>query len=533
MGRAATVLPAAPPANPILDAPAPNTGITLLDAFGAGVDQPAPRPPDVISVDHRKQLLADDWIVESSEGLTRVMHPVTKASIHPVLGPEEPWEKPAVLLYGTVFHDPQRTHDKFRMWYLCFTPTWNVDYSKVGDKRSGCVAYATSEDGIRWVRPRLGLHTFQGNRETNIVIPGAYGFAGVIHDPRDPNPGRRYKAQARTARGHEAFLSADGIHWGQGERMNVDGYDRSSVHWDPTRELWIASTKSWYRETPGGTLWRGRGYQESRSFVEWPVKASFMVGTPVAGSDIVYGLEMFYYESLFLGSWGRYRHEPDGLLDVQLAVSRNARDWSRPSAESWITLSPLPPNFVRRKIPRTPDTGVDPLDPRVPWDYGNNSVNSVGPVRVGDELWVYYSGRSSDHRSNPQTGAIGLGKLRLDGFFSLDAGEKTGRLLTRPLRLANDVLKLNADASGGEVRVEIVDRDGRPVPPFTLANCDPITSDGLRAPVTWKGKADLGAVRGRVVQLRIFLRNARLFAFWTGDELIWSTPDTATWSRSE
>ena len=50
---------------------------------------------------------------------------------------------------------------------------------------------------------------------------------------------------------------------------------------------------------------------------------------------------------------------------------------------------------------------------------------------------------------------------RLDGFVSLDAGAKSGTLLTRPLELDGGPRTVNARV-GGELRVEAL-ADGRPV----------------------------------------------------------------------
>ena len=504
--------------------------VTTINAYERRVDQPAPSPPSVIVVSSAKQLFPDDWVIEQMEGLKRTLHPVKKHPDNPLLKPQMPWEKPCILLFGTVMYDPDRDEDKFRMWYLCYTPRYNEDYTTRFEK-TGRIAYATSSDGIRWVRPELGIYEYEGSKKNNIVIPGRPDSTCIIYDPGDPDPKRLYKAQIRNG-GHRAYFSPDGIHWTEKGSINIDGYDRSTVHWDPTRRHWFATTKSPCLMKPDGKPRRGRGYQESKDFVHWgPV--SFLCTTPDDAPDIVYNLEPFYYETLFYGIWGRYTHEPDGRLDVQLAVSRNAKHWQRPSAESWIPLSPLPEGYKRVKSTRSPATGVDPLDPRVPWDYGNNSASSLGPVRVGDELWMYYSGRTSDHRSTPNTGAIGLGTLRLDGFFSLDAGDADGTLLSRPLKLVNKTLRVNANAEGGQLRIEIVDKDGKPIPPFTVENCTPLESDSVRHLVSFKGAEDLSPVVGKTVRLRFIMKNAELYAFWTGEERRWNTPDTTTWSNSK
>ncbi|MBC7817955.1 MAG: hypothetical protein IAG10_13775, partial [Planctomycetaceae bacterium] len=57
------------------------------------------------------------------------------------------------------------------------------------------------------------------------------------------------------------------------------------------------------------------------------------------------------------------------------------------------------------------------------------------------------------------------------------------------------------------------DATGAAIPGFNSAECRPITSDTLAAPVEWK--AQLSTLRGRAVRLEFSLKNARLFAFET------------------
>lgn len=519
----ASPLWAATPATP----PDPKSPITVIDAWKDHVDLAMPVPPSVVELTNAKQLFVDDWLIEKSTGMQRTFFAAKKNGGNPLLVPEKPWEIPSVLLSGSVIYDPRRTEDRFRMWHLCYTPKHDAKFSGFKSKE-GCIAYAISADGLYWIRPALGLHEYQGSKDNNIVIIGPYGFPGVIFDPRDTDPGRRYKAHARTSRGHTAYFSPDGIHWSQPQEIQLDGYDRSSIHWDPVRQNWMASTKSWYRTAPGADIWRGRGYQASDDFLNFREKSVFLVGTTPESGELCYALEPFYYESMYLGIWARYRHEPDGLLDPQLAISRNGLNWERPCDDSLIPLTPLPSGFVRHKTAGSPETGVDAFDPGVPWDYGNNNINILGPLRVKDELWFYYSGRSSDHRTSPQTGAIGLATMRLDGFASMNTAEQ-GTIVTRPLRLGDGPLRLNADASKGEIRVEILDTDQEPIGPFSAANAQPLTTDHLRHEVRWAGGADLSMLKGRTVRLRLTLHNAHLYAVWQGDELQWATPDTQTW----
>jgi hypothetical protein len=61
--------------------------------------------------------------------------------------------------------------------------------------------------------------------------------------------------------------------------------------------------------------------------------------------------------------------------------------------------------------------------------------------------------------------------------------------------------------------VEILDASGNAVPGYTAADCDPINGDPLHHVVTWRGRADLGSLRGRSIRLRFTSRSTDLYAF--------------------
>ena len=57
-------------------------------------------------------------------------------------------------------------------------------------------------------------------------------------------------------------------------------------------------------------------------------------------------------------------------------------------------------------------------------------------------------------------GAIGLASLRRDGFASMEAGDKPGRLTTRPVKFRGKHLFVNLN---GDLRVEVLDEAGKAV----------------------------------------------------------------------
>ena len=116
--------------------------------------------------------------------------------------------------------------------------------------------------------------------------------------------------------------------------------------------------------------------------------------------------------------------------------------------------------------------------------------------------------------------STGLAVLRRDGFASMDAGEKTVTLTTRPVTFKGKHLFVNVDCPEGDLRVEMLLRDGERFRPFIAENCVPISTDTTLARVKWRGAPDLSELIGEQVRLRFHLRNGSLYSFWV-------SPDTS------
>ena len=65
----------------------------------------------------------------------------------------------------------------------------------------------------------------------------------------------------------------------------------------------------------------------------------------------------------------------------------------------------------------------------------------------------------------------------------------------------------------GSVQVEIQSEDGRPLPGFTLADCEETYGDTVERPITWKKGTDVSSLAGTAVRLRFVLKDADLYAF--------------------
>ncbi len=439
-------------------------------------DRNAARPTDSIdpiAVGTQKQLFADDVLIESAEGLVRTLHPIKKHPDNPLVVPDKPWEGLSVLLYGSVLRDADT--GKFRMWYLA----WG---KHVGKPTSIC--YAESDDGLHWTKPNLGIQEFEGSMENNILMPG-WSQTTILYDPRDPDATQRYKAVLRM-NGTRAFLSPDGLHWRDAGTITDQAYDATTVQWNPIDQKWFAMVKI-FKDGK-----RARGYAESDDFLNWT--DTYYLGTVDerdAPGDQMYGIYPFAYEGMLFGHLRMYHTDTD-KVDIQLVTSRNGKQWNRDIRTTF--------------IPCSEEVGA--------WDYGNNSTPTSAPVRVGDELWFYYAGRSTLHDEVPNTGAIGLGTLRVDGFFSMDAGPEGGVLTTHPVVLTGERLFVNANAAGGRLSVEILDGTGRPIDGYEESASAAVMEDSIHIPLQWADSASLAPLKHRTVRLRFHLKDAALYSFW-------------------
>jgi hypothetical protein len=215
-----------------------------------------------------------------------------------------------------------------------------------------------------------------------------------------------------------------------------------------------------------------------------------------------YNLSVFPYAGQFLGlvtlfhytgppaQRGPLQSGDDGPVDVQLVHSRDGRAWQRCDDRAPV-------------IPTGPD----------PYDAGCILGVSNGPVIAGDEMWFYYTAITTTHGGYVPAKQITIGRAawRLDGLVSLDAGAEEGRIETVPLRPAGGRLFVNADAAHGELRVAVLDEQGRPLAGYERENCLPQGADRVRHEVRWQGHDRLP--EQRPLRLRFHLKQTRLFSF--------------------
>ena len=384
-----------------------------------------------------------------------------------------------------------------------------------------------SDDGLRF--KRIDIHIGRGELPT------------IFLDPHDANSDRRYKLfwlQTKSPFDQEtdgifAAYSADGLHFTTVGRVLPFLIDNPTVvDWDDRIGRYVIYTRTFSYDSENQRRitrietddplkpWPylpGRAKQERLSVTNAPaILEADSQDNP--HSDIYYNAATIYpwAQNVYLMFTAPFRHlspqrnpalrapnghwEDFGLLEIQLATSRDGIHWERLSREPYF-----------------------PMGLADEWDRWY-AVMAPGIVRRGNYLYQYYcsSGRTHDsailrpeyETSAARMGGIGVVRQRLDGFISADADYRGGWLDTPPLHFTGRELRLNIDTGAmGIAFVELRGDDGMPIPGFTLADCEEIGGNFIDQRVYWKGQSDISQLAGRPIRLHFKLTRAKLYGF--------------------
>ena len=505
-----------------------DNGITLPSVWPpryadptAPKEMPVPylkQKPKVLPINRGRQLFVDSFLI-SNTNLTSVYHKANYYDLNPVLKVDRKWElTPEGYEYAAPFSDGIWYDDKdgkFKMWYLA--GAGYVDTLK----HSLYTCYAESLDGKTWTKPSLDIVP-----GTNVVDTMNRDASTVWLDRNEKDPSKRWKffnVEYKPDYIQWQYVlkySADGIHWSKPVAQSGAVSDRCTAFYNPFTNKWVMSMRHHCNVS-----WRSRAYLEHAD-PEEAVSLAHRLREGVPDKHIVfwftpddkekrherypdvdpgiYNFDAIAYESIMLGFYSQWQgpenHIARGLMipkrnEIMLGYSRDGFHFARPSH------SPFMP--------------VNETDGA--WNYGNmQSVNGV-PLIVGDSLYIYSSGRSKNGVWWDAGVSTGLATLRRDGFVSMRAGNKEGFLTTEKLSFDGKYFFVNADvkAKGAQLKVELLDADGNPIPGFTKRDCVVMRgADKTKQLITWKGKQDLGELKGRTIRAKFYLTRGDLYAFW-------------------
>ncbi|MEI6969888.1 MAG: hypothetical protein WCL44_00085 [bacterium] len=517
------------------------------------------------------QLFLDDSLIERATGFDQRIRQPRK---HGILFPDrQPWEH-GIGMFQPVYDDG-RFHAIYRVNWLdpeieAFHASqgWKGDPADLGAATEW--AYATSSDGIHWERPALLLcetPVFRDGkisgrtRENNCGVPFDFirdlGRDGNVTDParrfllrtrtgQGTPAGRSHHAQARNPGGlYFAAEFPDFVHdpdWQRklmpiNGRMSPRGFG-NFTGWDDLNGEWIAfmqgTAPRWFPARDIARHW-------SKDFKTWESRGVLYPDAldphTLEHYDEFMEIQVIRKGDLWLGFMAVFhsdRTSPDymppfiekenfrfaydlpnyctrkGTTDLRLVTSRDGgHTWNRvANRQAW-----LPHGANDDDFDRCAYTGT--------------------PITVGETDHFYYMAKNGDHLESLHdrtpyykdrtTGwNAALASYPRDRYVSISTGTYPAILYTRPMLLPPGGLRLNADASHGEIRVEIAaapaggidDIHSAPVEEgFSFHDCTPVQGNGVEQPVRWRRRPDTAALQGHPVRLRFYVRNADLYGF--------------------
>jgi hypothetical protein len=268
-----------------------------------------------------------------------------------------------------------------------------------------------------------------------------------------------------------------------------------SALYDPVSRKYIAYGRfNQQKDSPAFYIGRNVARVESSDFIHWTEPELVLAGDDEDPESFqINSMPVDRYEGVYIGVMEvDVRPFPNPARPIQLATSRDGRHWTR----------------VANRCPfiEEPPAGA--------WDEseGHGFIRpATGLFIHGDQVRMYYS-----NTSGPEAfGGVGMATWRRDGFVSLHGGSDGGEVLTRAFVPTGPELHLNIDTSGGEASVRVCDFQGRPLRGWKIDQpSEPVRGDRIDSVVRWNG-GDFDQRAGKATTLRIRLRNADLYSYWT------------------
>jgi hypothetical protein len=482
-----------------------------------------------------RQLFLDNFMLDHLDGVDRVIETPRKTPEPLLRWTDLPWEQagfnPGVT---AALQDPE---DRlYKLWY------WQPLTGDVFNNGQA-LCYAESRDALHWEKPLLetGL-PFQEHRRTNIVLHDVC-LSGLVLNPRwREQPDRKFlllynpgsEAPARKQRNlSRVAASPDGIRW------TVISDDVPQRHQHEQRILWDEATRQFVGYSQYSHHWhhgprtRQVGRQTSPDFVHWSPKEVVLS----VDWDPTLPPDREFHEASVRKVGGLYiLIVGECHTDPLWQVGGNGANWrdqfhvslalysSRDGVRFTRAHGPEP--WVANGPPGSQDHGYACFTPAGSLTANGQTIipYSANPVRqwaigrpdqpelVPESARELFAARYAADATQARRAVGGL-ILREDGYAALRAPGRTGRALTKQFVFEGDCLRVNADCTAGEVRVELLDPHHKPYPGFGAADCDALSGPGVWHTVTWKGCGDVRALWNRPVRIAFRLDGASLYGF--------------------
>ena len=470
--------------------------IILAVLFSAFVNLQSAEP---LRLNSDRELFIDYHLINKLDGTKLLLHhPYDEG---PVMNFNKPWEGP-FCGYVTIIKDK----DIYRLYYRGL-PEAGKDGS---DIESTC--YAESKDGIHWTKPNLGIYEYKGSKNNNIILknaaPATHNFSPFLDTRKDVNPKQRYKALGGTEKsGLIAFVSQDGIHWNRLQKEAVfkkGKFDSQNVSfWSEKEQMYVCYFRTWTKKGYSG--YRTVSRTTSKDFIHWtePQKMDFG-DTPLENLYTNQTAPYFRAPQIYVSVAARFMPKRQVVSEEQakrlgvnpkyfkdcsdavLITSRGGNKYTRTFMEGFIRPGIGLQNWVSRT--NYPALNIVQTD--------------------STEMSVYVNQNYAQWTAN-----LHRYSMRIDGFISVNAPYKGGEMTTKPFTFRGKKLYVNFSTSApGEIKVEIQDKTGNPIPGFSLNDVHPLIGNEIEREVVWENHDNLESIEGKVIRLRFVMKDADLYS---------------------
>lgn len=473
--------------------------------------------PQVLDLGARRELFVDHTIIERLENTALRLHQPVSAGV--AVKVDRPWEGPGNFGYVVFRHE-----GRYLLYYRGMTLAKGDD--------SGQVCVAVSTDGVNWDKPELARDERSGRTDANLVTDSSgKRFQGIVW--QDTRPGIPDDERIKALRGvpisgeaHTAFkdpkgpkrlellASANGLvfrpledprqptfvsdlpnsfdggntmFWSEAEQRYVLYYrimtetgQRTMARTTSTDlRTWTDPIPMTYGDTPPEQFYVNNTTPYFRApHIYIALAARFMEGRSAITDEQAKAIDLKSPRGII------YNQDcSDGVL---LTTRAGSVSYQRTFMEALIRPGPGDGNWVSRT--NYPLTGIFPS--------GASQMMFFVNRHYLQDSWQ-----------------IERLTMRTDGFVSVNAPYAGGLMTTVPFTYTGDHLVMNyATSAAGEIRVELQDAGGNPLPGFSMEDCDVLIGDRIDGAVSWHGRKSLSRYAGEPVRLRFMMKDADLFA---------------------
>ncbi len=462
------------------------------------------RAGETIDLANHRELFADKFLIQSMTGATLMLHEPRDEGV--AFKFDLPWEG-AFSAYCTVIHDGNH----YRLYY-------RGKASGKGDGVGEDTCVADSDDGLHWVKPKLGIVEIDGNKENNAILKLndlSHNFSPFLDENPAGDPKQKFKAIAGSARtGLIAFTSPDGLHWEKLREAPVlnradlpyhDVFDSQNlVFWSVLEKRYVMFFRV-YKDKM-----RRIARAESDDFVNWKnvqlMEYRGADGKPTVIEHLYTSQTHPYFRApqLYVSLAARFMLGRQVITEEEAKAINVHPSYFKDTSDAIFMTSRGGNIYDRTFLGAFVRPGIGAHNWVSRTTYPALNVVQTGPTEMSAYVNQDYA---------QPTAHVRRYSMRLDGFASVRAPYEGGEMVTKPFTFQGDRLMLNfATSAAGGIKVEIQNAAGEPVPVFTLADSTEVIGNEIERSVKWKGNDDVSRLAGQPIRLRFVMKDADIYA---------------------